>query len=90
MERQIQRLSDSDEELKGIINFARRFLNAQWITENIDFLKNCHNRGILQDMERTGASFLDYVDNQELVDRTSNEILAGDFEFLRKSGYNIT
>lgn len=90
VERQIQRLSDSDEELKGIINFARRFLNAQWITENIDFLKNCHNRGILQDMERTGASFLDYVDNQELVDRTSNEILAGDFEFLRKSGYNIT
>ncbi len=88
--REIEKLRSSDEELKGIIDFAQKFVLSEWIVQNVDFLKDCHNRGILQDMEKTGASFLDYIDNQELVDRTSNEIMAGDFETLRKSGYNIT
>ena len=88
--REIEKLRSSDEELKGIIDIAQKFVLSEWIVQNVDFLKDCHNRGILQDMEKTGASFLDYIDNQELVDRTSNEIMAGDFETLRKSGYNIT
>lgn len=69
---------------------VRNSINLDWILQNKEFLKNCYNRGILQNLKRDGISFIDYIEDKSLMEKTFNQISNEDFEYLRKCGYNIT
>ncbi len=64
-------------------------LDIDWILENKDYLEKLYNRGILQNLKNTKESFLDFIEQEELVE-IADEIESSDFEEIIKSGYNIT
>lgn len=83
-------LENQDPILRECAELVKDSIGLDWILNNREFLIDCYDRGILQNFKNDGMFFIDYIENEDLVKKTSNQILKGDFEELRKSGYNIT
>ncbi len=89
-EYKLHSFSNGDPILIECAKLVRDSISLDWMLQNKEFLKNCYNRGILQNLKKDGIPFIDYLENRNLMEKTFNQVSYGDFEYLRENGYNIT
>lgn len=76
-------------ELKDAYNLIKNSINVNWVIENQDYVIDLYNRGILHDLKRDDIVFIDFLEEDRL-EVGAKQVAQGDFENLRKKGYNIT